>query len=335
MLGTRRSPLNPIRAAIALGSKRMITPSVAQVIRATGRPDFVKSASVSEDGNYDFRTKEAAYVSFVKALIKQASGPEFDECVQHARFWKIEEACAQAKAKYAELMTAPELTDDDFALVFCDAGNKVRKFAAYDQSSTSQAALSFYEEREKLPYGCRHHAATALLHKAASQSVVLPAYVQRYLEKAAALGAFDADQLEDALISREQAAGAEDLESFAKVAAVIEDAIASDALRSDPEFIKDACSAIDMYDAMTAYNGPLIEESIGDHLIASELTKVAADQRFTVKLITGMNVDVRELKKEALAAVSPALSVMNHSELIDVLPTLPREDASLLARIIR
>jgi hypothetical protein len=313
----------------------MITPSVAQVIRATGRPDFVKSASVSEDGNYDFRTKEAAYVSFVKALIKQASGHEYDECVQHARFWKIEAECAQAKAKYAELMTAPELTDDDYALVFSDGAKPIRKFAAYDQPSISQAAISFYEQREQYPYEARHTAATNLLHKAASHAVVLPEYVQRYLEKAAALGAFDVDQLEDALISREQAFEPDHVDAFGKVAALIEETISSDKLRSDHDFIKNACAAIDGYDAMTQYKGPLIEEAIGDKLIASELTKIAADQRYTVKLINGLSVDVRELKKEALAAVSPSLSVMGHNELIEVLPTLPREDASLLARILR
>jgi hypothetical protein len=233
------------------------------------------------------------------------------------------------------MMTAPELTDDDYALVFCDNGSKIQKFAAYDQSSISQAALSFYEQREQFPYEFRNTAATNLLHKAASQAVVLPEYVQRYLEKAAALGAFDVNQLEDALIAREQAVEPDNTEAFAKVAAVLEEIITSEKLRSDHEFIKSACAAVDSYDALTQYKGSLIEESIGDDLIASELTKIAADQRFTVKLINGLSVDVRELKKEALAAVSPALSVMGHSELIDVLPTLPREDASLLARIIR
>lgn len=313
----------------------MITPSVAQVIRATGTPDFVKSASVSEDGNYDFHTKEATYVSFIKALIKQASGPEFDECVQHARFWKIEAECGKAKTKYAELMTAPELTDDDYAVVFYDNGSKIQKFAAYDQASVSQAARSFYEQREQFPYEIRHAAASNLLHKAAAQSVVLPEYVQRYLEKAAALGAFDAGHLEDAIIAREQTCAAEHMDAFEKVATVLDGMISDSRLCSDPDFIKSACAAVDNYDALTQFHGGLIEEAIGDNLIASELTKVAADQRFTVRLINGLSVDVRELKKEALAAVSPSLSVLGHNELIDVLPTLPREDASLLASILR
>lgn len=313
----------------------MITPSVAQVIRATGSPDFVKSASISEDGNYDFRTKESTYVSFVKALIKQASGAEFDECVRHVRFWRIEDECSKAKTKYAELMTAPELTDDDYAVVFRDGNTKIRKFAAYDQQSVSKAAISFYEQRDLFPYDIRHAAASTLLHKAAAQSAVLPEYVQRYLEKAAALGAFDVDRLEDAMIAREQACEPDHLEEFSKVAAVIDETISSEKLRSDPDFIKNACAAIDEYDALTQFHGDLIEEAIGDDLIASALSKVAADQRFTVRLINGLSVDVRELKKEALAAVSPSLSVLNHSELIDVLPTLPREDASLLATILR
>lgn len=274
-------------------------------------------------------------MSFVKALIKQASGAEFDACVQHARFWGIEAACQKARTKYAELMTAPELTDDDFAVVFHENGVCTRKFAAYDQSSISQAAISFYEQREQFPYEIRHTAASNLLHKAASHSTVLPEYVQRYLEKAAALGAFDSDHLEDAMLAREQACLPDHADAFEKVAAVLDETISSDKLRSDPDFIKSACAAIDSYDAMTQFNGPLIEEAIGNDLIASELTKIASDQRYTVRLINGLSVDVRELKKEALAAVSPSLSVMDHGELIDVLPTLPREDASLLARILR
>ena len=313
----------------------MITPSVAQVIRATGTPDFVKGASFSEDGNYDFRTKEAAYVSYVKALIKQASGPEMEDCTHHARFWGIEMECAKAKQKFAELMTAPELTDDDYAVLIPSAGGrKIQKFAAYDPSSTVQAAIAFYEQREKFPYSVRNEAATTLLHKAASYKVILPEYVQRYLEKAAALGAFDAQSLEDALIERDQSCNSDFKEQFEKVAVLLEDVINHEKLRTDHEFIKNACAVVDQYDAHSGFKGGLIEEAIGDDLIASQLSKIAADQRFTIKLVNGHELDVRELKKEALAAVSPSLGIMAHVELVDVLPTLPRGDADLLTKIV-
>lgn len=316
----------------------MITPSVAKVIRATGAPDFVKSASISEDGNYDFRTKESTYVSFVKALIKQASGSEMEDVIHHARFWKIENECARVKSKYAELMTVPELTDSDYAVCVdindAKGARTVRKFAAYDPASTTTAAIAFYDSRTSFPYDIRHDAAQHLLHKAAQHHVVLPEYVQRYLEKAAALGAFDEDGLDNLLIEREQSLQADNSEAFAKVAQVIESAYSDPSLRSNPDFVKVACAAVDTYDTLAGFTGTLPEEAIGDALIASELTKVAHEQRYTVSLVNGHELDVRQLRKEALAAVSPALSTMSTDELIDVLPTLPRTDADVLSKIL-
>lgn len=334
MFGTRRSPRRPILAAIALGSNLMITPSVAQVVRATGIPAFVKSASLEDGRDYDFRTRESTYISYVTALTKQASGNELQSCIDHAKFWNIEEDCGKVKTKLAELMHAPELTDADFALVFKDDGNTIRKFASYDSPTLVEAAINFYDSRSDFPYELRAQAATHLLAKTGSHKAILPDYIYTYLQKAAAFGALGVKELEDALIERDQHCTSEYRDEFSKVACIIESMIEIEALRCDHDFIKSAMSTIDNYDAITEFPGNLIEESVSGKLTVSELQKVAAEQQFTVKLINGCEVDVRGLKKEALAAVDPELSYMNHEKLIGILPTLPRNDADLLSRLI-
>jgi hypothetical protein len=310
--------------------------SVPQVIRATGIPAFVKSAAaIPADGTLNYNTRETTYVSFVTALVKGASAAEWQDCADHVKFWGIEQECAQAKAKYAELMQTPELTLEDYALVARTGnGQLVKKYAAYDGGTTAQAAVAFYEQRDAYPYEWRADAAARLLNKAARYQAVLPEYVQNYLEKAAAFGAVGEKELEDAIVAREQACPSEYRDTFAKIAELAEQLLAREDLRSDHDFIKSAMATIDHFDAMIHYDGELIEEAIPGDLTVSNLQKIAGDMRFEINLINGLKIDVRQLEKKALAAIDPDLAYKSDEQLIDILPTLPKPDADLLARIL-
>lgn len=307
---------------------------LSAVIKASGIPEFVKAANVPDEVEYDYSSKETTYLSFVQALVKNASGDILSDACDYAKFWGITAECVKAKEKIAELMQTPELKDEDYALVACDGGVKIQKYAAYDAASVVSASEAFYENRDKYPFEWRNKVAQVLLTKAAQHCAVMPAYLSRYLEKAGGYGAAGKEALEDALISREQACPAEHQDSFDKVAQVVEAMIADEALRTDIDFVKDAMTVIDGFDTLIGYKEALAEEIIPDELVLTNLRKVAAGDRCVIKLANGYELDVRDLSKDDLGIIDNKLASLSQEELIDVLPTLPRSDADLLTRIL-
>ncbi len=304
------------------------------VVKATGIPEFVKCASIPDAVEYAYDTKEATYLSYVQALVKNAGADVLSDACDYAKFWGIASDCAKAKEKIAQLLQTPELKDEDYALVACDGGVKIQKYAAYDALSTVNATEAFYENRDKYPFEWRHKVAQALLVKAAQYCAVMPAYLGRYLEKAAGFGAAGKEALEDALIQREQACPAEHSDSFDKIATVIEAMIADEHLRTDIDFVKDAMNSIDQFDTLIGYKDTLAEDIIPDELVLTNLQKAASADRNIVKLANGYELDVRDLDRNDLKIVDVKLASMSSEELIDVLPTLPRSDADLLTRIL-
>jgi len=304
------------------------------VVKASGVPEFVKSASIPEAVEYDYSTKEATYLSYVQALIKNADADTLSDACDYAKFWGIAADCAKAKEKIAGLMQTPELADSDYALVAEDRGHKIQKYAAYDGLTTVNAAEAFYENREKYPYEWRGKIAQNLLTKSAQYCAILPQYLAVYLEKAAAYGAAGIGALEDAMILREQACPAEHSDSFEKVAVLIEAMIDDEKLRTDHDFVKEAVSVIDQFDTLIGFKQALAEDIIPDELVLSNLQKLASADKNIVKLANGFELDVRDLTKDDLNAVDCKLASMSIEELQDVLPTLPRSDADLLTRIL-
>jgi hypothetical protein len=312
----------------------MSTINIDQVIKYSGKPAYVKCASVADEGDYDFRTREATYISYVRALVKSASGDVLNDCADHARFWGIEADCTKAKAKYASLMQPWALEDKDFALVVDDNGKKIRKYAAYDASSTQQAAEAFYENRAAYPFEWRNETSARLLAKVASYDAFIPEYVETYLNKAACFGIVDSDAVENAILARDEACPAGLREQFNKTAALLQDMADNPDLAKDEGFVKEAMSAVDRLDSELPYEVPLVEEIISDELALNSLCKVASDEATNhIKLMNGETIDVRSLTKEALSVINPDLAGMDYDELKSVLPTLPKTDAELLSRI--
>lgn len=308
--------------------------TVSHIVKAAGAPEYVKLANVHDDAEYEFSTKEATYISYASALVKGASGDRWQEVEDMVRFWGITPDCAKVRAKYAELNQPTELPDQDFALNVQYAGDKVRKFAAFDAPSTIKSAVSFYEAKDAFPFEWRHDVATKLLAKTALYKATLPEYVETYLQKAACYGAVGEAELENALISRDATCSPQHRETFEKVAEVISALMDSRELRADRDFVKAAMVAIDQYDTMTGNFSP-VEQLIPDSLVVSQLEKVAASHdAYIVKLVNGHQLDTRELTKEALEMVDSKLAKLGAAELAEVLPTLPRQDADLLVRAV-
>jgi len=304
---------------------------LADILRSTGTPDFVKTA-VADDGTADFSTREATFITFARGLVKAASGDEQEHVDIHTRFWGIEKECNEFRAKLAALQQPWLLPDSAFCLLRKEAS--VRKYAAFDSASTRMAAISFTEQASNYPFAWRNEAATAILHKAAEYKTALPEYVENYLHKAACFGAADVEAVEEAILLREQITAPEHAESFQKVATVLEQMIADPALRTDMGFLKEAMAAVDAFDQASNPTALLIENIISDGLTLPSLQKMAAEDSLIVTLTNGVEVDCSKLTKQALAAVDPNLANMELGELASVLPTLPRPDAELLSRIL-
>ncbi len=302
--------------------------SLEKAFRVLGRSDtYRKYAAAGED--YSFTDRNATFCAYVNAHVKQASKGVLQQCRDHAHFWGITDECEQAIAKLGEYKE-PELREGDFALV----ADGVRKYAAYDETSTFQSAVDFVEHRASYPLAWRKIAAAKLLARADKYGVTLPEYVDQALHKTAGLGFPSEESIEEALVCRlnhiKQAAVAEQLGAALKA---LEDPTA----RFDDDTVKlamETLEAVDVDQGLTDLYGhgvDLPEELIGT--TTSSLEKIAGTTP-SVKLINGRVIDVDDLTKEALDAIDPRLSKMASSELVDVLATLPKSDADLLVRLI-
>lgn len=316
----------------------MDTLSVEEALRYVGRSDLVKTASDSEE-DYTFSTKNATFVSYVTALVKQANEVVMQRCRDHAKFWKIADDCEAAQAKLATY-EAPQLAPTDFALLQKNGDSVVCKYAAYDRDSTVKAASAFYDNRAKYPLKWRSDTAVNLLRKSAEYKAHLPDYVDTYLHKAAGFGFATPESVENMVVERlnctKTVKTAADTSKLSEVANCM---LADESLCVDSQFLKSAMSVIEQYDAengLTDLYGSSVslpEELIDSRFTTNQLTKVAGISKLAVELTNGKRVDVTKLSKEALAAVDPELAKMASSDLVDVLPTLPKSDADLLVRL--
>jgi len=309
--------------------------SLTDALHLTGHGELVKAAASIE--GYSFDSRNATIISCIHACVKHASAEDRRRCTEHARFWGVDNICQSAARKIASWV-APDLQDDDYALVVDAASAKVRKYAAYDRESTAKAALAFTEQRHGLPLAWRKTAAAKLLSRVDRYGITLPDFVNTYLHKAAGFGYPSASSVEKALLQR-ILIDDEAPEASQKLASVLELMTENPGLRYDDDFVKAAVSTLDLYDQETGlymkYGEAvdLPEELLDTDLTTDRLEKLAGLSKQRVMLVNGREVDVSSLTKEALAAVDPSLAKLGSEELQSVLPTLPRPDADLLVRL--
>jgi hypothetical protein len=313
--------------------------SLHEALRYIGRPDLVKEGS-DGSSDYSFESKDATLVSYLKAIVKNASEAERIKCEQHARFWQITDKCHTAAEKLAQY-TEQGLDDNGYALVESVNGESIKKYASFDKESTANAAVAFHHNRARYPLEWRKKVATELLRRADKYEATIPQYVETYLHKAAGFGFSSPEMAETMLVERLNCSPKNSTpEATRKLAEAMNCMIGKPELCLDTDFVKTAVSAIDEYDTQmnltNKYDSMLSlpEELYDSRFTTDKLEKIAGFSRNIVKLINGTTVDATTLTKEALAAVSPTLASMNSDELIGVLPTLPLEDADLLTRLI-
>lgn len=313
-----------------------------RMLAIMGRPAYVKTAAEQphreRGSDYPINSRESTYLSWCTALSKSASTSEMNTIETAGKFWGIHSDLVSAQQKWAEATETRQPVDDDFVVVQEHRGQKVRKFAAYDASSTVKAAESFYDHRIKYPFSWRKEASVRLLQKAAEFKAALPEYIDNYLHKAAGLGFPTNESVERSLSSRMNKVAAKHEEAMNKLATVLGMIADNPALRFNDELVKTALSVMDQFDTETGANRhygsgvSLPEEMIG--VTEPELQKMAANQEQEVTLTNGATVKVSSLDKALLTAVDPELAKLSTAELMDVLPSTPRCDADLIVRLL-
>ncbi len=254
------------------------------------------------------------------------------------RLWNIENDIKEAEAKLAAHKNPAELTDEAFALVQTHQGQKIRKFASVDATTTVEAAIAFHEHRHQYPYAWRKEAAERLLKAASAHQACLPEYVAIYLTKAAGHASPTTDSIDDVMVSRSSRTpqSMRDL-SDAFIGAM--DKVATDeAAHQDPEIVDLTLRAIDSYDRevkLAGYYGHGLE--LPEEMLViphAKLAKIAEEAGRTIRLVNGHEIKVSSLTPEILEAVMDGAGSMGNAKLAEVLPTLPKPDADLLVELL-
>lgn len=307
-----------------------------QAFKIIGRPELLTKQGAADEQHYSFSDKNATFRSFITAHVKQAEDDVIQRCKDHADFWNIREECDQALEKISSWQP-PQIPEDAYALVQQVDGQVLQKYAAFDTSSTFDAAVAFHQNKSRYPLSWRKEAAARLLSRAQRYGTVLPEYVEQGLYKSAGLGYPTSDSIEETLVNRLNLVSDGHERLTMKLSSVLEHLLDNSQLRYDSDFVKQAMNALEQYDAETGlsqhYGQDLeLPEEMLEHT-TQDLEKVAELRKQSVELSNGRTVDVSHLTKEALNAVAPGLTHLDPGELVDVLPTLPKGDADLLARL--
>lgn len=308
--------------------------TLTEALSVVGKPALVKQAGMHT--GYSFKTKDATFISYVDAHLKQACAEELADAQKYASFWNILPECQEAMQKIAS-HTPRDTPDSVFAMCQPVGDDKIRKYAAFDAESTRNAGIAFYDNRTRYPLSWRTKTAAELINRAQKYGAALPEFVTTYLHKAAGAGYPSEKSVEDILVSRRELVKSANSDETEKLTSFL-DMLASDvSLQFNSALVKQAVECLEGFDVACGLTDsydrglPLPEE-----LIASENTLPVLEKLATasfVQLVNGAEVDVRGLRKTALEAVDPRLGDMDFEELVDVLPTLPREDADLLLRL--
>ena len=320
-----------------------------------GKPAYVKAASEQEHhagaaptacadgmmGQYPCDSRESTYVSALKIASAKADGAQTDalesSLMKFAKFWQIEDDVRGALEKVAAHLAPVEIQDSDYMLHETYQGQPIRKFAAYDPTSTIESAEAFFDNRHRYPLAWRQKTARALIKKARENDADIPDHISNYLFKAAGFGFPSQAAIENGLVGRlnhithtRKTAG----EKLAQALGAIAD---SPALRYNHDLVTDMLEITDRFDremklaAFYDSDVDLPEEMLE---LTTPMIKQAGEVEHggSVSLQNGQSVNVHRLSKEALEAVDDALVNMPKTKLAKVLPTLPAPDADVLCK---
>lgn len=325
------------------------------LLSIAGRPSYVKHASEQENrdpaaatacadgfgGRFPCTDREQTYVSALKIAAAQADGEDVEDALvgirKFARFWQIGDDVDAALTKLGQHFEPVEIPDDAYALDVEVRGERLRKYAAFNDPSTYRAAEGFYENRFRYPLEWREKVARVLLKRAGEFGTVIPEHINDYLYKAAGFGFPTPESIEAGLIDRLNRLPPNRKEASVKLASALGTIADSPHLRYNHDLVRDVLDITDRFDRemkLAAHyesgDVSLPEEMLG---ITTAMIKRAGEvEHDMVRLQNGESVNIHHLPKSALEAVDPALALMKTARLAKVLPTLPSPDAAVLCK---
>ena len=265
-----------------------------------------------------------------------------------ARFWHIEGECKEADDEFVKQATAADPTEGDYALSVEHEGQTINRFPIRNAKTVKTAAEYLYENRSCYPYKWRQIASRNILSKAAKYCADLDSDHETYLEKAAGYGTSQAKPVSEGVLSRILLLGERKEARAAKggLAELAKEILSLDGLL-EPAFLEKTAELLDKIDDnfnlrkyySRGLNTP--EESV------FSLTEKKAHQikAGVVQLTTGSIYNIDDLSKVAKDIYSTAMdddmvdlvcedSKISTEKLAMILPTLPRDSASVLEKAL-
>lgn len=149
-------------------------------------PKFVKEAQLNPDdvpqhqkiaGEFPVHTKAATWCSIAAFLTHEGSyntkekdfiEPQLKEA---AKLWDIDIEGLRSEFKKANKI---EYSDTDFALTTIYNGEKINLYPITSPQQVQKSAKALYDDRSKLPYSWRKHAALNIAKKAYNNDLAIP-----------------------------------------------------------------------------------------------------------------------------------------------------------------
>ena len=335
-------------------------------------PDFVESAPTTSpqdvaalpneafadpiNRKFPLHTKAAtwlaqAYFSHDRHLYttQQATAVQ-DKIEKAAQYWSITEFTKQARDD-VETFTSrvpPDLGDADYALVIEQDGHKQPLLPIHSAENVKAAAATLYNMRSKCPYEWRLIAARKILHKAAQLSVELDNGIGSYLTKAAGRGSSFPSRAAEALANR--VLMIPDSQKDVKIAAAkLAKTVSNMPGLPNADRLVKLATIVDRIDREQGFTKYYDEAGLDTpEEIFFELTheKAAQIRDSFLMLSTGTVVPFEALQKAPLAKIAGALGFLDRvqsdtsldvsiEKFAKLAATLPRDDATMLERLLR
>ena len=291
-----------------------------------------------------------AYFSHDRHLypIKEAAGVQ-DKIDKAAQYWSIVDFTKQARTDVETFMSRvpPSLKDADYALIIEQDGQKRPMLPIHTAENVKAAAATLYNMRGKCPYEWRLIASRKILHKAAELKAEIPADLNTYLTKAAGRGSVFPARAAEQLANRVLMIPDSQKEVKVAAAKLAKSVNKMPGLPSSDSLIKLAVivDRIDREQGFAKYYDQGVDTP---EEILFELTheKAAQIRGSFLMLTTGSAIPFEALHKAPLAKIASALGFLdrvssdnsldvNVAKFAKLAATLPRDDATMLERLLK
>ena len=340
--------------------------------KLTGVPDFVKSASAEtreelgalpphvfadpHHRKFPVHTKAATWLAnaYFKQCSQQYSNEERALIQQRinkaASFWKIAEQVQTFDDQWARYNTyhAPRnLPDDQYALIYKTAEYVIRKFPMPNAGSVKMAGERLFADRCRYTYPMRKFAARRILKAAKKAEITFNPETDLFLHRAAGEGAGFPKDIATKVAHRAIMLKRNHPELAIALAKVASSVDGENHLPA--ERLEKLASLVDSVDQRTGlfryyYDGVDMPEEFIFNLQEKE-AQAFADAH--IRLTTGTAYALADLKKmpfekfadvlgpEIMQAISNKDGRVDWAKFAEIAPTLPRDDARLLDRLIK